>query len=74
MKPLVITTCPTCGSKRIRAVKRDMTITRRGQAYDVKGIPVEDCPACGERLFGMRSFAAIDEQIEANGKRKLKSA
>ena len=75
MKELVITTCPMCGSKRVRKVKRDVQVRRRGQSFMAKGIPVEECPTCGERLFGPASFAAIDEQLHAaKGKQRRKSA
>jgi YgiT-type zinc finger domain-containing protein len=55
---LVIRTCPTCGSKRIRRVKRDIESSRGGKAFLAHGIEVSECPDCGERLF---SIEAIDE-------------
>lgn len=75
MNEVVITTCPTCGSKRIRKVTRDVTFRRRGQTVTIKGVEVEECPDCGERLFGPGSFDSIDEQMRAaKGKAKRKSA
>jgi hypothetical protein len=32
---LKITTCPTCGSKKIKLVRRDLQRTVRGQSYVV---------------------------------------
>ena len=62
MTQLVIKTCPTCGSKRIRRVKRDLTSRRGGETYVARGIVVEECPDCGERLFSPESLDAIAAQ------------
>jgi YgiT-type zinc finger domain-containing protein len=52
MRQLLIKTCPTCGSKRIRRVKRSVESRRGGEPFTARGIEVEECPDCGERRFG----------------------
>jgi len=61
MTRLVIKTCPTCGSHRIRRVKRNITSKRGGGPYVARRVEIEECPDCGEQLF---SPAAL-EQIAA---------
>jgi YgiT-type zinc finger domain-containing protein len=46
-----ITTCPTCGSKEIRRVTRDLARNILGKPYIARRLTFEECPHCGERLF-----------------------
>lgn len=62
MKKLVMKTCPTCGTRRLRRVKRDIKSHRGGQPYVARGIEVEECANCGERLFSPEALEAIAEQ------------
>ncbi|MGD1277314.1 MAG: YgiT-type zinc finger protein [Tepidisphaeraceae bacterium] len=62
MTHLVIRTCPTCGSRRIRRVKRDIQSKRNGETFVAKGIEIEECPNCGERLFSPEALEAIAAQ------------
>jgi YgiT-type zinc finger domain-containing protein len=62
MTSLTIKTCPTCGSKRIRRVKRNVPSKRGSQPFIAHGITVEACPNCGEVLFSPESLEAIDAQ------------
>jgi YgiT-type zinc finger domain-containing protein len=62
MTPLVIKTCPICGSKRIRRVKRDIPSTRGGRPFVAHGVAVEECPNCGEILFSPESLDEIEAQ------------
>lgn len=63
MTKLIIKTCPICGSNRIRLVKRDIKGNRNGHPYIARGIEIEECPNCGERLFSPEALDAIDAQI-----------
>jgi YgiT-type zinc finger domain-containing protein len=64
---LKITTCPTCGSKRIRRVTRTIKGARAGKAYSVPGVVVDACPDCGEILF---DHAAMQKIETAQGRQR----
>ncbi len=66
MTTITIKACPTCGSRRIRRIKRDIQSKRGGQPFIARNIDIEECPVCGERLF---SPEALD-QIAAQQPRK----
>ena len=73
MTKLVIKTCPTCGSKRIRRVKRDIPSNRGAEPYVAHGIEIEECPVCGERLFSpeaLHEIAAQQPRQKRAGRRK----
>jgi YgiT-type zinc finger domain-containing protein len=76
MSDLLIKTCPICGSKRIRRVKRDVESHRGGWPFVAHGIEIEECPVCGERFFGPESLEQIDVQRPSGTKhvRRKKSA
>jgi YgiT-type zinc finger domain-containing protein len=64
---LHIRTCPTCGSKRIRLVRRNMTRTFLGETYRVPSVPIHECPDCGEKLYGREAM----HKLESYRKRHL---
>lgn len=74
MTQLVIKTCPTCGSKRIRRVKRNIESRRGGQPFIARGIKIEECPDCGERLFSPEALEDIAAQRPHTARRRRKSA
>jgi hypothetical protein len=41
---LKITRCPTCHSRRIKRVKKNLRRTFKGQAYVVPNLEFEECP------------------------------
>jgi len=55
-----ITFCPTCGSKKIRKVKRDFTETIKGQTYTVPDLEFHECPDCEEMLFDAAAMRKIE--------------
>ena len=63
-------TCPTCGSKRIRRVRRTVTRSSRGRRYTVPNLTFHECPDCGEQVY---SPAAM-EKIEANRAKLTKAS
>lgn len=69
MTKLVITTCPMCGSKRIRRVKRSVESKRGGEVFIARGIEVEECPDCGERLYSPEAMEEIEAQRARGQKR-----
>jgi len=62
MTTLKIKTCPICGSRRIHRVKRDIPSTRGGTPFVAHDIQIEECPACGEQLFGPEALQQIAAQ------------
>jgi YgiT-type zinc finger domain-containing protein len=58
-------TCPTCGSKRIRLVRRDLTRTFRGQSYKVPRVQFHQCPDCGEEIYSPEAVRKIQAHSPA---------
>jgi YgiT-type zinc finger domain-containing protein len=56
---LKITICPNCGSKKLKAVQRDLVRSIRGQRYTVPALEFHECPTCGEKLFGPDAMRKI---------------
>ena len=63
-------TCPTCGSERIRKVRRTVKRTSRGKSFTVPNLTFHECPDCGEEVY---SPAAM-EKIEAHRPKRGKEA
>lgn len=63
-----ITICPTCGSRRLKAVRR--TITRRfeSEIYTVPNLAFHECPGCGERLYNRDAMRKIEAHSPAYAK------
>ena len=57
---LDIHTCPTCGSKRIRRVRRGVVRTVGGEKHVVPGVEFYECLACGERLYGREAMRKLE--------------
>ncbi len=55
-------TCPTCGSRRIRRVRRTVTRKSRGKRFTVPNLTFHECPACGEQVYSPEAM----EKIEAH--------
>jgi YgiT-type zinc finger domain-containing protein len=68
---LRITTCPTCGSKKIKQVRRSVSGVYRGQKYVATGVTYDLCPNCGEKLYGPAAMRKIEaaRQAAVNGTR-----
>ena len=57
---LTIETCPTCGSKRIRKVRKSVTRTFKGKTYVVPNVEFHECPNCGEKLYGREAMRKLE--------------
>ena len=57
---MTVTTCPTCGSKKIRRKVIDLQMTVKGRTKTVRGLELEVCPVCGEKLFDAEASAKVD--------------
>lgn len=56
-----ISTCPTCGSDKIKLVKRNLTEDYQGTTYVVRDLEFYECPNCGERLYDREAMRRIEE-------------
>lgn len=68
---LKITICPTCGSDKIKRVRRTLTRTYKGQTYKVPSLAFHECPNCGERLFDSQAMNKIEAHSPAYGHHPL---
>lgn len=71
---LKITICPTCGSRKIKRVRRDCTREAAGQRYTVPDLRFYECPNCGERLYdreAMRKIEAYSPAFREKSKKRL---
>lgn len=60
MTMLDIRTCPTCGSKRIKRVRRGVTRTVHGEKYVVPAVEYHECPNCGEKVYGRQAMQKLE--------------
>lgn len=65
-----ITMCPTCGSKKIRRVTRDLTRQYKGRDYVIPKVEFYDCPTCGEKVFDREAIQKIETYSPAYRKVK----
>lgn len=71
---LNIDICPTCGSDRIKLVRRDFTEEFRGQTYTVPDLEFHECPDCGERIYDSTAMRKFEQYSPAYAKRRKKKA
>ncbi|TLY19030.1 MAG: YgiT-type zinc finger protein [Nitrospirae bacterium] len=60
-----ITTCPTCGSRKIKRVRRTWTGEYRGLTYKVPALEYHECPACGEKVYDRKAMKRIEAHSPA---------
>jgi YgiT-type zinc finger domain-containing protein len=58
-------TCPTCGSKRIKLVRRTLVRTVNGQTFKVPNVQFHHCPDCGEEVFSPQAVSKIQAHSPA---------
>ena len=57
---LNIKTCPTCGSKRIRKVRKTVHTSRTGRDIAVPAVTFYECPNCGEKLYDHQAMQKLE--------------
>ncbi len=57
---LRLTICPTCGSDKIKKVRRNLHNTVHGQNYVVPNLEFHECPNCEERVFDQAAMRKIE--------------
>ena len=60
-----IKTCPTCGSKKIQRVVKDITRKYQGQTYTVPAVEFYECSNCGEKVYDKVAIQKIEEHSPA---------
>ncbi|MGZ8847992.1 MAG: YgiT-type zinc finger protein [Pyrinomonadaceae bacterium] len=60
-----ITACPTCGSKKIRRLRRDLLREYDGVSYVVPDLEYYECPECGERVYNREAMRKIENHSPA---------
>jgi YgiT-type zinc finger domain-containing protein len=67
-----ITTCPSCGSKRIKKVRLNWTGRFEGQTYTVPKLEYYACPDCGEKVYDREAMRKIETHSPAYEKSQAK--
>ena len=67
-----ITKCPTCGSKRIRRVRRDVNIDIGDLHFVTPDVEFENCPNCGEQIFDLAAMEKIQAYRPTEGRPKVR--
>ncbi|MCI0611529.1 YgiT-type zinc finger protein [bacterium] len=65
-----ISICPTCGSNKVKRVKRDWTDQFNGEVYTVPNLEFHECPACGEMIYDPQAMRKIEAYSPAYTKRQ----
>jgi YgiT-type zinc finger domain-containing protein len=65
---LRITTCPTCGSNKIKKARRNWSGEFQGQCYTVPSLEFYECPVCGEKVYDRQAMRKIEEHSPASAK------
>ncbi len=55
--------CERCGQAERVAVRRAKMVERDGHVAVVTGVPMEDCPACGERWLSLEVAGSLDSML-----------
>lgn len=65
MRMLKITTCPSCGSGKIKKVRRNWTGSTKGKKYTVPNLQYYECPDCGEKIYDREAMREIEARSPA---------
>lgn len=52
--------CETCNQAERVAVRRAKMVERDGRVVVVTGVPMEECPACGEHWLSLETAELLD--------------
>jgi YgiT-type zinc finger domain-containing protein len=67
-KTLSISTCPSCGSSKIRSIKGKWNGTFRGKKFTVPALEYFACPNCHEKVYPPQAMRRIQENSPAYAK------
>ena len=68
MNTLQITICPSCGSTKIRKVRRNWSGCFQGRSYTVRSLEFYECPVCGEKVYDRQAMRKIERHSPAFAK------
>jgi YgiT-type zinc finger domain-containing protein len=60
-----ITKCPSCGSAKIKKVRRNWSGEFGGQHYSVKNLEFYECPDCNEHVYDPEAMRIIEANSPA---------
>ena len=63
-----ITKCPSCGSVKIKKVRRKWSGEYKGQSYTVANLEFYECPDCKEQIYDAAAMRAIEANSPAFAK------
>ena len=63
-----VPTCPSCGSGKIKKVKKNWKGEFQGQKYTVLGLEYHECPSCGEKVYDREAMRKIESHSPAFAK------
>ena len=62
---LQIKSCPTCGSGKIRLIKKTLIRKYKGRAYTVPAVEFYECSNCGEKVYDKAAMQKIEAHSPA---------
>lgn len=62
---LDITICPSCGSDRIKRVRRKWIGKVGDHSYTVPNLELHECLACGEKVYDREAMRKIESRSPA---------
>ena len=71
---LKINTCPSCGGKKIKSVRRNWTSDFNGKEYMVPNLEYYECPDCGEKVYDRDAMRHIETHSPAFKKASNRAA
>jgi len=66
-----ITICPSCGSDKIKKVRRNLVSQFQGHTYKVPSLKFHECPDCGERIYDRQAMQKIESFSPAFPKKHI---
>jgi len=67
-----ITICPTCGSDKIKRLRRNWTGKVQDETYTVPNLEYYECPDCGEKVYDREAMRNIEAHSPAFSKRQVR--
>ena len=69
---ITITICPSCGSNKVKRVRRDWRDDFQGQTYLVPDLEFHECSVCGEELYDAQAMRKIEAHSPAYAKKRAR--
>ena len=66
-----IASCPNCGSREIKKVRRNLSGKFHGETYLVPALDYYECPDCGEKVYDRQSMKKIESYSPAFSKKHV---